>query len=137
MGILIDASVLIGIERGQLGIDEGVAGLSDEDDCLISAITASELLVGVHRAKGSRRRSRRAAFVEYVLRRFPVLPIDVQTARIHARVWAELQSRGRMIGAHDLWLAATCIAYGHILATGNVREFSRVPGLDLHIWPAK
>ena len=137
MGILIDASVLIGIERGQLDIDEAVAGLSAEDECLISVITASELLVGVHRAKASRTRARRASFVEFVLDRFPVLPIDVQTARFLARVWAELQSRGRMIGAHDLWLAATCVAHSHALATGNVREFSRVPGLNLHIWPAR
>lgn len=29
----------------------------------------------------------------------------------------------------DLWLAATCIAHGHSIATSNVREFERVQGL--------
>ncbi len=39
-----------------------------------------------------------------------------------------------MIGAHDSWLAATCIAHGLRLATGNLREFKRVPGLQVETW---
>jgi tRNA(fMet)-specific endonuclease VapC len=34
-----------------------------------------------------------------------------------------------MIGPHDLWLAATCIAHGLTMVTANAREFDRVPGL--------
>lgn len=137
MGILIDASVFIGIERQELDVDAAVAGLRAEDDCLISVITVSELLHGVHRAKAPRVRARRAAFVERVLDLFAVVPVDVQTARLHAQVWADLESRGKMIGTHDLWLAATCIAHDHTLATGNIGEFSQVPGLSLKLWPAR
>ena len=39
-----------------------------------------------------------------------------------------------MIGPHDLWLAATCIAENLTLATGNVDEFRRVPGLLIEEW---
>ena len=39
-----------------------------------------------------------------------------------------------LIGAHDLWLAATCVGRGSSLVTGNVREFARVPGLLLEVW---
>lgn len=137
MGILIDASVFIDVERGQLDIDAFVSGVGAEEECLVSVITVSELLHGVHRAKQPRVRSRRAAFVEQVLERFAVLPVDLNTARIHAQVWARLASQGRMIGSHDLWLAAACIAHGHTLATGNAREFARVPGLRLKLWPAE
>jgi predicted nucleic acid-binding protein len=39
-----------------------------------------------------------------------------------------------MIGVHDSWLAATCLAHGLRLATGNLREFKLVPGLDVEQW---
>jgi tRNA(fMet)-specific endonuclease VapC len=42
-----------------------------------------------------------------------------------------LAARGELIGAHDLWIAATALAHGMGLATGNTREFKRVPGLRL------
>ncbi|MHB1192938.1 MAG: PIN domain-containing protein [Longimicrobiales bacterium] len=51
-----------------------------------------------------------------------------------ARLWAELAKRGELVGAHDLWLAATCVGRGLSLATGNVREFGRVPGLVVEDW---
>ena len=49
---------------------------------------------------------------------------------------AELASTGKMIGPHDLWIAAACIAHGLTLVTANVREFQRVPGLAIESWPS-
>lgn len=39
-----------------------------------------------------------------------------------------------MIGVHDSWIAATCIALNLTLVTANVREFNRVPGLRVENW---
>jgi predicted nucleic acid-binding protein len=39
-----------------------------------------------------------------------------------------------MIGAHDLWLAASCGAHGLKMVTANVREFAPVPGLQVESW---
>jgi tRNA(fMet)-specific endonuclease VapC len=100
----------------------------------LSVITASELVHGVHRAVQPEVRTKRAAFVEAVLERFPLLSVDLATARIHAQVWEELAGAGKMIGPHDLWLAATCIAHGLTMVTANLREFSRVPGLTAEVW---
>jgi predicted nucleic acid-binding protein len=136
VGILIDTSVFIGAERGRFDARALVEEFRPQASFL-SVITASELLHGVHRAKDAGVRAERAAIVERILATIPVLPIDLHVARIHAQVGAEMKSQGNTIGAHDLWLAATCIAYGHLLLTGNLREFSRVPGLDLKLWPAK
>ena len=99
-----------------------------------SVVTASELLHGVHRAVQPDVRARRSAFVEGVLERFPLLAVDLACARAHAQLWAELSRAGTLIGPHDLWLAATCVAHGLIMVTGNVREFARVPGLELEVW---
>ena len=133
MGVLIDASVLIAWERGAVEVEARVRGREDET-LLMSVITASELLHGVHRAGDRVQRARRSAFVEAVVDRFPLLTVDLPTARTHAGLWAELDASGRMIGAHDLWLAAAAMAHGLSLATANVREFTRVPGLQVEDW---
>jgi tRNA(fMet)-specific endonuclease VapC len=133
MGVLIDAGVLIEAERGRLDLASRVTDRPDEE-AFVSVITASELLHGVHRAAQADQRARRAAFVEGLLQRLPVLDVDLATARAHARTWADLAAAGERIGPHDLWLAATCIAHGLTLITANVREFARVPGLRLESW---
>ncbi len=133
MGLLIDASVLITHERGRVPLKEMLAG-REEEAIFLSVITASELLHGVHRASDPAVRGRRSAWVEAVLQRLPILPVDVPTARAHARMWAELARQGQTIGPHDLWLAAACVAHGLTLVTANLREFGRVPGLAVASW---
>jgi tRNA(fMet)-specific endonuclease VapC len=132
MGILIDSSVFIAYERGALNLGR-LLGLEDEP-VAISAVTVSELLHGVYRAEDTRRRERRQRFVEGILSRFPVVGFGLETARVHARLWADLASRGEIIGAHDLLIAATAIAIGFDLVTADARSFRRIPGLRVHVW---
>ena len=137
MGILIDASILIAHERGTLDIaalvERRITG-REEEGLHLSVVTVSELLHGVHRAEDRTRRTRRSAWVESVLDQFPVLPIDMPTARAHAELWAGLSAAGTPVGAHDLWIAATAVSRGLSLATANRREFARVPGLVVEDW---
>lgn len=133
MDVLIDASILIEAERGRLDVADHVAG-REGDDFFLSVITASELLHGVHRARTPQQRARRSAYVEAIIARFPLLDIDLAAARSHAQLWAELATGGALIGPHDLWLAAVCLAHGLAIATSNVREFERVPGLIVETW---
>jgi tRNA(fMet)-specific endonuclease VapC len=127
MACLIDTSVLIDAERG----GQALESVSDEEDQLISVITASELLHGVHRAIDDDVRTRRRAFVQRVLARFELIPIDFEVARVHSEVRAQLQAAGEAIGPHDLWIAATALTHGLRVATTNAREFERVSGLSL------
>ena len=78
---------------------------------------------------GSRRAIRRSAFAEAVLGAFDPIPITEPVARVHAEVNAGLARRGRLIGAHDLWIAATALTHGLGVATTNAADFRRVPGL--------
>jgi predicted nucleic acid-binding protein len=130
---LIDASVLIAAERGGLDWDRVVAAHATEEIAL-AAITASELLHGVHRAPSAKTRTRRSAFVEQLLARLPVIPFDLLAARVHARVWAELAVKGMAVGAHDLLIGATALATGGRVATRDLRSFPRIPGLDVVEW---
>lgn len=133
MGVLIDSSVLIHFERSGRDISAYVEG-REEEETFLSVVSASELLHGVHRAGSQKIKAKRLAFVEGVLAALPVLAIDLATARSHAQLWADLAQRGAMIGVHDSWIAATCLAHGLRLATSNLREFKQVPGLDVEQW---
>jgi tRNA(fMet)-specific endonuclease VapC len=128
VAVLIDTGLLVDLERGVANPD--VEGGIGEEDRAISVITVSELLHGVHRASAAQR-ARRNAFVEHLLAGMRAIEITEQIARVHADIWAHLAARGEVIGAHDLWIAATALAHGMGLATGNAREFKRVPGLRL------
>jgi tRNA(fMet)-specific endonuclease VapC len=124
LAVLIDTGVLVERERGEaetIAIEEGAA---------ISVITVSELLHGVHRARGATR-SKRRAFVEHLLATFEPVPITEPVARVHAEVWSELASRGDVLGAHDLWIAATALTHGFGIVTNNLADFGRVPGLRI------
>lgn len=42
-----------------------------------------------------------------------------------------MEKNGRLIGANDLWIAATALAHDMPLVTANHKDFVRVPGLDV------
>jgi tRNA(fMet)-specific endonuclease VapC len=133
VALLLDASILIENERGRLDI-EGHLRRKGDAETFLSVITVSELLHGVHRAPDVATQSRRSAWVEAVTARFVVLPVDLAAARAHARLWAHLSSEGRIIGPHDLWLAAVALSRGFTLVTANLRELERVPSLTVEDW---
>ncbi len=136
MGVLIDTSILIECARGRIDLDVHVQG-RESVAFFLSVITASELLHGVHRAPDAKVRAKRSAWVEAILNRFPLLEIDLAISRAHAQIWAELARAGSIIGPHDMWLAATCVAHGLSMVTANEREFARVPGLDVETWGSR
>lgn len=123
MGTLLDTSFLIDVERG--GMD-----LPGTEDVAIAAITASELLHGVHRADRAHR-AERLAFVEWILENIPTQPFTLVIARVHSRLWAESEGAGRRLGAHDLLVASTALALGFRLATRDRKAFAGIAGLHL------
>jgi tRNA(fMet)-specific endonuclease VapC len=127
---VIDSSLFIASERGRFNLD-GFLAAHPTDLLFIAAITASELLHGCARATDAIVRERRVRFVEGVLQNYAVLPFALAEAREHARLWAELEGRGQIIGERDLQIAATARANGHAVVTLNRREFERVPGIIL------
>jgi tRNA(fMet)-specific endonuclease VapC len=131
--LLIDTSVLVAIERRGVR-PEVLFGSFADRRAAIAAITVSELLHGVHRADTAVRRGQRERFVEETLAVFPVLAFDLETARVHGRLWADLSRIGQTIGAHDLLIAATAVHHGLGLVTVNEREFRRVSGVEIHDW---
>jgi tRNA(fMet)-specific endonuclease VapC len=130
MGLILDSSLLIAGERGKFNLPVFFKA-NGHEAFFIAAITASELLHGVERAETSARRLKRSHFVEDVLAKIPILDFDLAIARRHSALWARLEKNGKMIGPHDLQIAATALEGTHSVATLNRDEFRRVPGLVL------
>lgn len=52
----------------------------------------------------------------------------------YAEIRTYLESQGTPIGGNDLLIAAHAISLNLIVITNNVREFSRVPNLQVENW---
>lgn len=127
MGLIIDTGVFVQWERSHRAID--FSQWADYGEAAVSAITASELLVGVHRANTDARRERRSKFVELILAQIPILDFNLDVARMHADLFAALCTMGTMIGPHDLIIAATARYHSNAVLTTNGGEFRQVPDL--------
>lgn len=136
MGVLIDTSVLVGAERARIDWDALLgrgAELDEDEPVAIAAITASELLHGVHRLRGVAQ-ARASRFVETILDHIPLVPFDAEVARVHAMLSAELAGRGAAVGAHDLIIAASAVTLGYDVATRDLRSFPKIPDLGVRRW---
>jgi tRNA(fMet)-specific endonuclease VapC len=129
MAALIDSSVFIAGERRQIELSNLLAALGDEELAL-SAVTASELLYGLHRAQTQAQRERRQAYIDAILAQMTVVAFDLTVARVHAALSAERDRTGRQIGAHDLMIAATAVAHDFRVATRDLRSFPKILSLE-------
>ena len=127
MAVLIDADVVLEAERGRFDLF-GWLQAHSEEEFLLAAITVAELWRGVERASGDLR-LRRQQFVERILDTFEVVPYTEETAREHARLLAEVERTGFMLGAHALLVAAMALERGGSVATFNARYFAFIPDL--------
>jgi tRNA(fMet)-specific endonuclease VapC len=96
----------------------------------LSAIVAAELRFGAAKLA----EPRFTAAVEAWLAGFDVQAWPVQATEHYARIRANLERHGNIIGAMDLLIAAHALARDSVLVTNNAREFVRVPGLAVEEW---
>ncbi len=129
MAIILDADVIIRGEKGTFDLPRWFAS-RPKDAFEVAAITVAELWHGVERATGAYR-SKRQKYLQTILGALPVIPYTELTAYEHARIWAELESSGTMIGFYDVIVAATALERGSELATFNRRHFAQIRGLSI------
>ena len=96
----------------------------------LSSITVAELFYGVKKKKSEKLEIRVREFL-YPLEK---ISFDEHAALTYGAVRTNLESRGEVIGAHDMLIASHALAIGAILVTNNVREFKRVKGLTVEDW---
>ena len=99
----------------------------------ISSITVAELEFGVQKSLYP---SKNQDALEQFLLPLVILDFNHEAARAYGRLRAWLEAQGRVIGALDMLIAAHALSENLPLATNNVREFSRIPGLKVLNWAA-
>ena len=129
MAIVLDADVVIRGERGTFDLESWLASRSN-DQFEVAAITVAELWHGVERAVGSHK-ARREHYLRTILEPLPIIPYTEHTAYEHARIWAALESSGKMIGFYDLIVGATALERSSDVATFNRRHFASIRGLKV------
>jgi tRNA(fMet)-specific endonuclease VapC len=118
------------MKRSHAAVLKKLAKVPISDVC-ISVITKSELLYGV---EVSPKRRQDEAAVDGLLRYVEVLDFPDEASPHYAKIRADLKSRGTMIGANDLLIAAHARSLGLTLITNNTREFRRVRNLSIDNW---
>ena len=131
MGIVIDTSIFVAAERGRFDAKRFFHNECAAESVFVTTITISELLHGWERAPIGKRKNERKRHIEDIIHQYVLLDFDLETARHHASLWALLQATGQMINAHDIIIAASCLAYNHDVATLNLKDFVRIPQLTL------
>jgi len=103
----------------------------DAGTLAVSSITVAELEFGVQK---SQYLSQNEQALQQFLLPLVILVFDHEAARTYGKIRAWLETRGKTIGALDMLIAAHALSKGLPLATNNVREFSKVPGLKVINW---
>ncbi|MBO0804869.1 MAG: PIN domain-containing protein [Nocardiopsaceae bacterium] len=123
MSVLLDTSVLIGLENGRFDKDTLPSSVS------VSVVTVAELRLGVLAAKSLEARARRMATLRLVESLEP-LPVDDAAADAWAVLVAGLRAAGRKAPVNDSWIAATAIARRVPVATQD-DDYEGMPGLTV------
>jgi len=100
-------------------------------DIGISSITLSELRYGV--AKSAFKDKNTKALDEFITP-LEVVSFDEDAAHIYGDIRATLEKSGTPIGSKDMLIAAHAVSLGIPLVTNNIREFVRIPSINVIDW---
>ena len=125
--LILETTFLIDFERERR--EEGAAPTvaflraHGDDQLFITHTVAGELAAGMSL-------SDRTRWQEFIAP-FRILAVTPDVDWEYGKAYRHLQRNGQLIGANDLWIAATGLAYDVPVVTSNATHYRRVPGLDV------
>lgn len=134
---VLDTDTLSHLLRGNARVSQRWSEATDE--IVLTVITRIEVLQGrfaavLKAADGEQlqQAQQRLTESERQLARFAILEVDAAATAEFERL---LNTKGlRRIGRGDLLIAAIALANRAILVTRNVKDFGKVPGLQVENW---
>ena len=131
---LLDTDVLSGLMRGTPPALHRARGyVAVHGQLTLSLVTRFEILRGL---KAKQATARQLAF-DIFCRSNEVLPISEEVISTASDMYADLRGRGKLIPDADILIAATAVTHGLVLATNNLRDFGRIPHLQIDNWLAE
>jgi tRNA(fMet)-specific endonuclease VapC len=130
MPFLLDSNILIYFFK-DVGAVRTHFRQHKDTDIKICTPVLWELMTGAYKAQDGSGQTARLAAVQ---NRFETLTFDLSAAEHAAKARAHLEALGTPIGPIDTMIAGIALANQLTMVTRNVREFERVPGLQVHNW---
>jgi tRNA(fMet)-specific endonuclease VapC len=106
----------------------------DPNEQATTSINVGELVYGAYRSR--RQDHYLTALKERVWPNIVVLSFDRSAAEVYGELHATLEKKGVTVSEPDLRIASICLSNKVSLSTGNLKHFSKVPGLDVEDWLA-
>ena len=134
MGIVLDSSVIVAAERRGRTVREileQVKAVQGESEIGVSVVTIAELVHGAYRSKTEAQQQRRLEFIERLSSDVPVHPVTLDIARLAGRIEGQQEAKGVQFAFEDLLIGVTALHLGYEVATLNLRDFQRIPGLSV------
>lgn len=140
MGLVIDTSALVDVERGWPATNQEqewqrrLDALASEP-VVLPPIVLAEMWAGAALADTPARAAARRARIEAIAAHVPLAEFDAGTAEVWGRMFGELSRLGALIPANDLTVAATArqLDYGVLVGAADERHFRKVPGLRVEL----
>jgi len=134
VGIVLDSSVIVAAERRGRTVREileQVKAVQGESEIGVSVVTIAELVHGAYRSKTEAQQQRRLEFIERLSSDVPVHPVTLDIARLAGRIEGQQEAIGVQFAFEDLLIGVTALHLGYEVATLNLRDFQRIPGLSV------
>jgi tRNA(fMet)-specific endonuclease VapC len=126
--VILDSTFLVDFEREsarrKAGPATGFLETHTDEELCISFTIAGELAAGESMGRD------RAKWESFI-RPFRFFGYNDEVAWHFGEIFRELRRKGSLIGANDMWIAATALANNQPVVTRNADEFRRVPGLEV------
>ena len=122
--IVVDTDVIIDFFRGISPAGDVFSELISLKKAALTVISVFELYAGIEGAKRLRQ-------IETLVQELTLLPLNAIEAAIAGRIYTQLKSGGKLVGTHDILIAAICIANDLPLYTKNVAHFSEIKDIRL------
>ena len=122
--IIADTDVIIDFFRDISPAADVFAELISSGKAALTSISVFELYAGVEGAKRMRQ-------IETLVQEIPVLPLNIIEAAMGGKIYTQLKSTGKLIGTHDILIAAISIANHLPLYTKNIAHFSQIEDIRL------
>lgn len=127
MELILDTDFVIALERerrkSEIGPAKRFLEKHSQDRFFITFTVAGELACG--RSAAAKQQWQR------LCRPFPIVSWTPEISWIYGDLYRHLQEKGTLIGANDLWIAATALSKKQPLVSNNIHDFKRVPGLQV------
>ncbi len=125
--LILETTYLVDLEReARRGLHGPATALLESEAESVLNITftiAGEMAAGVSLDE-------RSTWEEF-LSSFRILGCTTDVCWRYGELYRLLQRQGTLIGANDLWIAATALAHDTPVVTHNTSDFERIPELEI------